>query len=205
MQDLLTHGVFKPSAVQNHLQACSYGQFPTMLWQEELTTSSSQWGTSSSQRPCTLGVPRPTGRWRWCRQPRRPQSTSRLCFHHRGVAPRIWPLLQWRRTAASRWKVVRTGPQTAAPHTGQTSVSPRSPCCGSSKKKKKGDGRGGCGSELSPCPSQGWAGLRPVCIVCLHQHFPHTTAPALRSPNCLHCTRHCVPRWDGVCLARCSL
>lgn len=165
MQDLLTHGISKPSAVHNHLQACSGGQFPAMQQHEELTTSSSQLGTSSSQKPCTLGVPRPTGRWRWYRQQRRPQSTSRLCCHHRGAALSFWPLPQWRRTSASRWKVARTGLQTAAPHTGQTSVFPLSPCCGSSKKKKTGERWGCCRSEVSPCPSQGRAGLRPMHCV----------------------------------------
>lgn len=174
--------------------------------QEELTISFSQWGTSSSQKPCTLGVPRPTGRWRWYRQWRRPQSTSRLCCHHQGAALRFWPLQQWRQTSASRWKVAHTGPQTATPHIGQTSVSPLSPCCGSSKKEKKGGRQGWCRSEVSPCPSQGWEGLRPVHCVPPPAFSTHHSQPlALCSPNCLHCTRHCVLRCDGMCLAHCSL
>lgn len=150
--------------------------------QEWLTISFSQWGTSSSQKPCTLGVPRPAGRWRWYRLRRRPRSTSRLCCHHQGAVLSFWPLQQWQQTSASRWKVARTGPQTAALHTGQTLSSPLSPCCGSSKKEKKGGRQGWCCSETSPCPSQGWTGLRPVNCVPPPAFSTHDSQPWLSAP-----------------------
>lgn len=63
------------------------------------------------------------------------------------------------------------------------------------KKKKKGGRQGLLSQWGDPCPSEGWSGLGPVH--CLSPLAFSTHHSPLCSPNCLHCTRHCVPWCDG--------